>query len=68
VAVSWPAVERQAATYGHSQQTELALLCVHGLLHLLGWDHATEVERKEMTRLTKGALRLSRVAIASGRL
>lgn len=68
VAISWPAVERQAERYGHPQQTELALLCVHGLLHLLGWDHATTAQRKEMTRLTRTALRLSGFAIASRRL
>jgi probable rRNA maturation factor len=68
VAISWPAVVRQAALHAHSEQTELALLCVHGLLHLLGWDHATTAERREMTRLTRAALRLSGVVIASGRL
>ena len=68
VAISWPAVVRQAKRYGHDERTEVALLSVHGLLHLLGWDHATASERKEMTRLTKEALRRSRLAVASGRL
>src|SRR5438105_3037010 len=45
VVVSWPAVERQAAEHGHEASAELALLAVHGLLHLLGWDHAAAVER-----------------------
>ena len=68
IAISWPAAERQAALYGHEPRTELALLGVHGLLHLLGWDHASARERKEMTRLTVEALRLSDITLAPGRL
>ena len=68
VAVSWPAVVRQARQYRHPQRTELALLCVHGLLHLLGWDHATAAEAREMTRLTVAALALSDVKPAARRL
>jgi probable rRNA maturation factor len=68
VAISWPAVVRQAAEHGHPERTELALLGVHGLLHLLGWDHAAARERKEMSRLTLEALELSRLRPASGRL
>lgn len=68
IAISWPAVVRQAREHGHPQTTELALLCVHGLLHLLGWDHASVRERKEMSRLTVQALELSRLRLASGRL
>jgi probable rRNA maturation factor len=68
VAISWPAVTRQAAMYGHAESTELGLLCVHGLLHLLGWDHQSAAERSEMTRVTIAALRLSGPAPARGRL
>lgn len=68
IAISWPAVERQASEYGHDARTELALLAVHGLLHLLGWDHAAARERKEMTRLTTEALKRSRITLAAGRL
>jgi len=68
IALSWPAIERQAELFGHDARTELALLSVHGLLHLLGWDHATARERKEMTRLTVAALKLSRITPAQGRL
>ena len=68
IAISWAAVERQAARYGHSAESELALLSVHGLLHLLGWDHATSAQQREMTRLTLAALDLSRVELAPGRL
>lgn len=40
--------ERQAQAAGHSLGHELALLTVHGVLHLLGYDHATPAEEKEM--------------------
>jgi probable rRNA maturation factor len=68
IALSWPAIERQANSFGHDARTELALLSVHGLLHLLGWDHAAARERKEMTRLTLAALERSRITLAPGRL
>jgi probable rRNA maturation factor len=68
LAISWPAVVRQAKTHRHSAETELALLCVHGLLHLLGWDHATVAQRREMTRITVAALAESGIALAPGRL
>jgi probable rRNA maturation factor len=68
LAISWAMVGRQAAEYGHAPLTEFALLCVHGTLHLLGWDHAAPAEAKEMTRLTVAALDLSGVRLAKGRL
>lgn len=68
IAISWPAVVRQARQFGHDPRTELALLSVHGLLHLLGWDHLRVEERREMTRLTTEALKRSRLALAPRRL
>ena len=38
----------QAEKAGHSTQDELELLCVHGILHLLGYDHAEPEEHAEM--------------------
>ena len=38
----------QAGKAGHSTQDELELLCVHGILHLLGYDHAEPEEHAEM--------------------
>ena len=40
--------ERQAAEAGHGTQDELELLCTHGILHLLGFDHAEPEEHAEM--------------------
>jgi probable rRNA maturation factor len=68
LAISWPAVRRQAARFGHPVATELGLLCVHGLLHLLGWDHRTAAERKEMTRITRAALKRSGLRLGPRRL
>ena len=39
---------KQAAQAGHSTADELALLTVHGALHLLGYDHAEPEEEREM--------------------
>jgi rRNA maturation RNase YbeY len=68
LAISWPMLVRQAEEYGQPALTEFGLLAVHGLLHLLGWDHATVTERREMSRLTVAALRLSALSLAPGRL
>src|SRR5450759_4514091 len=68
LAISWAKVVQQAAEYGHPPLTEFGLLCVHGMLHLLGWDHAAASERKEMVRLTTAALELSGVRLPAGRL
>ncbi len=68
LAISWPMVLRQAEEFGETEQTELGLLVVHGLLHLLGWDHGSAAERKEMTRITLAALALSGMEVPPGRL
>ena len=46
----------QAAAAGHSLGQELALLTVHGVLHLLGYDHAEPDEEKEMFDLQRKLL------------
>lgn len=39
---------RQAEPAGHSAEDELHLLCTHGVLHLLGYDHGDPAEEQEM--------------------
>jgi probable rRNA maturation factor len=39
---------RQAQKAGHSTEDELHLLCTHGILHLLGYDHGDPAQEREM--------------------
>jgi probable rRNA maturation factor len=39
VIISYPQAVKQAKEQGHSTENELALLIIHGILHLLGYDH-----------------------------
>lgn len=41
----------QALEYNHSEEREFKFLFVHGLLHLLGYDHQNEAEEQEMFNL-----------------
>lgn len=51
IIVSVPMAKEQAQDYGHSVERELGFLVVHGLLHLLGYDHMNEEDEKEMFTL-----------------
>ena len=57
---------RQARTAGHSTAEELLLLTTHGILHLLGYDHAEPDEEREMFGLQRKLL-LTFLATRSGR-
>lgn len=48
---------RQAAQAGHALQQELELLTVHGILHLLGYDHREENEKEVMFNLQDNLLK-----------
>lgn len=50
IIISVERAKEQAADYGHSVRREIAFLTVHGMLHLLGYDHIKEEDRKEMRK------------------
>jgi len=58
VVLSLQAAERQAGEYGHSFRREAAYLTVHGVLHLIGYDHQSEDERAIMRRKEERVLSL----------
>lgn len=48
IIISLETAQRQAEEYGHPLEREIAYLMVHGLLHLLGYDHMDPEEKKVM--------------------
>jgi probable rRNA maturation factor len=50
VIISYPMAVRQAEEEGHSVEAEVAHLLVHGVLHLLGYDHAEAEDERIMRR------------------
>lgn len=48
VFISVQTASRQAVEYNHSLNREVVFLAVHGMLHLMGYDHMEEAERKQM--------------------
>ena len=46
-------IRAQAKEYGHSEEREREYLIIHGLLHLFGYDHMTDSDKKEMRDLEK---------------
>jgi probable rRNA maturation factor len=64
VVISLPRAEYQASVGGHPLVDELQLLVVHGTLHLLGYDHLEQADKKKMQEaqdivLTQLAVKLS---------
>ena len=54
--ISFDKAREQATAYGHSLDRELKFLFVHGLLHLLGYDHMTAEDEKIMFSLQEEIL------------
>ena len=51
IIISYQKAESQALEYGHSLKREMSFLFVHGLLHLLGYDHMTKEDEEKMFKL-----------------
>ena len=56
VVISWPTIVRQAASAGHGPLTELIYLFSHGILHLVGYDDATEAGYNAMVSVQNAVL------------
>lgn len=56
IVISLEKAQSQSEEYGHSLSRELGFLVAHGMLHLMGFDHETEVEEKVMRELEEKIL------------
>ncbi len=56
VAICEKRAKEQAQEYGHSYEREINYLLVHGICHLLGYDHMTEEDKKEMRAIEERIL------------
>ena len=61
IAICREIMAEQAAEYGHGERRELAFLALHGLLHLMGFDHETEPEAKIMEQTAEEILNKCKV-------
>jgi len=62
IIIAAPTAARQARTMGHTLFEEIQLLSVHGILHLLGYDHLTPAEKETMWRKQAEILRLNNLS------
>lgn len=56
VVIAQSIAERQAQSSGHTLEAELALLIVHGILHLFDYDHATVDDKEDMWQMQRKIL------------
>ena len=56
VIISYPQAVSQAKTHRHSIENELAILIIHGMLHLLGYDHEVPEQKRQMRAREKDIL------------
>lgn len=72
IVVAKGVAERQAKEHGHAVQTELRVLALHGLLHLLGYDHEAKDDGGRMRRAEerlrrKGKLKVGLIGRSAAR-
>ncbi len=58
VIISYPQAKKQAREHGHRVKKEVAILIIHGVLHLLGYDHDTIPHKREMRKREKDILQV----------
>ncbi len=64
IVISLERAEEQAREYGHSFEREVAFLCVHSMLHLLGYDHVnSEDEELDMRRRQTAVMEMLGLAV-----
>ncbi|WP_455257183.1 rRNA maturation RNase YbeY [Peptoniphilus asaccharolyticus] len=56
VVINTKRVLEQAEEFGHSNEREIAYLTVHSVLHLLGYDHMEDDEKKEMREIEEAVM------------
>ncbi len=56
IVISFQRASEQALTAGHSTEGELMLLLIHGILHLVGYDHVLKSDKKQMWILQRKLL------------
>ena len=56
IVISLEKAQAQAEEFGHSFEREVAFLCVHSMLHLLGYDHVNSEEEDEQMRALQRAI------------
>ena len=54
--ISYDKVITQALEYGHTSKREICFLAVHGILHLLGYDHMNKEDEEKMLKILKELL------------
>ncbi len=61
IVISMDRAKAQAAEYGHSFERELSFLVVHGMLHLLGYDHEEEKDERVMIKIQEEILDILKI-------
>lgn len=63
IVICYPFVENQSLMLGNDLFDEIKLMVVHGMLHLLGYDHMTEDQKSEMWKSQNEILTVNRIRL-----